>query len=313
MKNPFPFTDDNKRYLSYNYYLRHRYGTKVFKVGLDAGFTCPNRDGSCGHGGCTFCNAIGSGDFGGNRQDELEVQFTKGWQLMQKKWPISQTIAYFQSFSNTYASLDHLKEIYDPFIQRKDVVAIAIATRADCLSDETIAYLDSLTQIKDVWLELGLQSSSDNTAQRIHRGHDFACFKNTFNKLKLTSIKTTIHLMNGLPGENIQTMLQTARDVATLHPDAIKIHMLNVLKNTTMALEFVNNPFPILTMDEYIDCVIQQLELLPPDIIIQRLTGDGDAKELLSPRWVTNKLAVLNGIDKEMKRRNTWQGIHYLG
>lgn len=313
MKNPFHFSDDNKRYLSYNYYLRHRFGSKVFKVGLNAGFTCPNRDGTCGTGGCTFCNAIGSGDFGGNQNDEVDVQFSKGFESMQKKWPKGQAIAYFQSFSNTYASLERLKKLYDPFIQRSDVIAIAIATRADCLDDETIAYLDSLTLIKDVWLELGLQSSDDKTALRIHRGHDFDCIKNTFTQLKHTSIKTTIHLMNGLPGENSQTMLQTARDVAALHPNAVKIHMLNVLKNTAMADEFTHDPFPILTMDDYIDIVIRQLELLPPDIVIQRLTGDGDATEIIAPIWVKNKIAVLNGIDKEMKRRDTWQGIHYSG
>ena len=311
MKNPFPFADDNKRYLSYNYYLRHRFGSRVFKIGLNAGFTCPNRDGTCGHGGCTFCNALGSGDFGGDQNDNVDVQFTKGLELAQKKWPEGLAIAYFQSFSNTYATLEQLKKLYDPFMQRSDVIAIAIATRADCLNDETIAYLDSLTLIKDVWLELGLQSSDNKTALRIHRGHDFAGFKNTFDKLKHTTIKTTIHLMNGLPGEDSQTMLQTARDVAALHPDAVKIHMLNVLKNTIMADEFAHAPFPVLTMDEYIDIVIRQLELLPSDIVIQRLTGDGDANEIIVPTWVMNKIVVLNGIDKEMKRRNTWQGIHY--
>jgi len=313
MSNPFPFADDNKRYLSYNYYLRHRFGSKVFKVGLNAGFTCPNRDGTCGHGGCTFCNALGSGDFGGDENDNVDVQFTKGFKSMQKKWPEGLAIAYFQSFTNTYTSLERMKKLYDPFIHREDVIAVAIATRSDCLDDEKIMYLDSLTQFKDVWLELGLQTSDDETALRIRRGHDFAGFKNTFDKLKHTSIKTTIHLMNGLPGENSQTMLQTARDVAALHPDAVKIHMLNVLKNTVMADEFISDPFPVLTMDEYIDIVIKQLELLPPDIVIQRLTGDGDANEIIVPIWVKNKIVVLNGIDKEMKRRNTWQGIHYSG
>ena len=311
MRNPFPFSDDNKRYYTFNYYLRHRFNEKVFKVGLDAGFTCPNRDGKAGFGGCTFCNAIGSGDFGGSRNDPLEIQFEKGLTLMRKKWPHGKAIAYFQSFTNTYASLTEIKLKFDPIFERIDVLALAIATRPDAISDEVLAYLDDLTSRKEVWIELGLQSIHDTTASLINRGYAFDVFKESFARIRKTKLKIAVHLLNGLPGETSEQMLASALEVGKLHPDGIKIHMLNILTNTAMASDYETQPFPLLTLEEYTDLVIDQLEVLPQDIVIQRLTGDGDPAALLEPQWTRNKTIVLNTIDKKMELRNTWQGIKF--
>jgi len=308
VKSPFLYTDDNKRYHTYNYYLRHRYGTKVFKVGLDAGFTCPNRDGTRGIGGCVFCNAIGSGDFGGNRLDPLVAQFEQGCAMMRKKWPDGKAIAYFQSFTNTYASLAVIKERFQPIFDREDVLALSIATRPDALSDDVLEYLAFLNQTKEVWIELGLQSIHDATAVSMNRGHTYAEFLATYQRIRATDLKIAIHLLNGLPGESIDQMLESARAIGQLKPDGVKIHMLNVLDATTLAKQYESDPFPLLSMDEYVELVVRQLEVLPPTTVIQRLTGDGDPKDLIAPVWTLKKTIVLNSIDQAMKRHDTWQG-----
>jgi len=306
--NRFPFSDDNKRYHTFNYYLRRRFAEKVFKVGLDAGFTCPNRDGKAGFGGCTFCNAIGSGDFGGSRMDPLDVQFEKGVVMMKKKWPDGKAIAYFQSFTNTYASLTEIKTKFDPIFNRDDVLALAVATRPDAIADNVLEYLDDLASRKEVWIELGLQSIHDATALAFNRGYDFSIFKESFTRIRKTKLKIAVHLLNGLPGESVDQMIESAREVGRLHPDGIKIHMLNVLKGTALSKEYEENPFPLLTLDEYADLIVDQLEVLPPSVVIQRLTGDGDPNELIAPAWTTNKTVVLNTIDKKMALRDTMQG-----
>ena len=312
MKNPFLYSDDNKRYHTYNYYLRHRYGTKVFKVGLDAGFTCPNRDGTRGIGGCTFCNAIGSGDFGGDRLDPLIVQFEQGCEMMRKKWPDGKAIAYFQSFTNTYASLAVIKERFQPIFDREDVLGLSIATRPDALSDDVLEYLASLNQTKEVWIELGLQSIYDATAVLTNRGHTYAEFLATYRRIRTTNLKIAVHLLNGLPGESIDQMLESARIVGQLKPDGVKIHMLNVLDATALAKQYETDPFPLLTMDEYVELVVRQLEVLPATTVIQRLTGDGDPKDLIAPLWTLKKTIVLNSIDQAMKRHDTWQGSRFI-
>lgn len=306
--NPFPYSDDNKRYHTWNYYLKHRFHSKVFKVPLNANFSCPNRDGTCGVGGCTFCSALGSGDYAGNIQDDLFQQYESGMRMMQRKWPQGIGMAYFQAYTNTYASLDTLQHTFDPFAQRKDIAAISIATRADCLEDDKIAYLQSLTKKKEIWVELGLQSIHDDTAQRINRGHTYAQFLDCIERLKSTDLKIAVHLMNSLPGETSGQMLQTAAALARLPIHAVKIHMLHIMEGTRMGIEYKKQPFPMLSREEYIDTVIRQLELLPAEIIIQRLTGDGVKEALLAPQWTLKKVTILNDIDKEMKQRNTWQG-----
>ena len=306
--NPFPYSSDNKRYHTFNYDLRNRYGTKVFRVPLNTNFSCPNRDGTCGFGGCSFCNEEGSGEFAGDPKDDLMKQYEEGKTMMKGKWPDAQPIAYFQAFTNTYAPLETLKKCFDPFVQMDEVVALAIATRADCLSDEAIKYLDGLCAKKDIYLELGLQSIHDKTAQAMNRGHDYQTFITTYQKLQKTKMKIVVHIMNGYPSESKAMMVQTAKVVGQLHPYGIKIHMLNILDHTALGTAYKRKPFVLLDQDEYEDLVIHQLQNIPSEVVLMRLTGDGKADDVLAPNWVKNKTSVLNGIDKKMARRNIVQG-----
>lgn len=309
--NPFPYTLDNKRYHTWNYYLKTKFNNKVFKVPLNANFSCPNRDGTCGVGGCSFCGALGSGEYAGNIVDDLNTQFEKGMVMMSRKWSDGKPIAYFQAYTNTYASLEELKKIYDPFAQREDILAIAIATRADCLEDEKIAYFDSLCDQKEIWIELGLQSIHDKTAEKCNRGHTYATFLDCIERLKNTRLKICVHLINSLPEESKEEMLESAKAIAALPIHAVKIHMLHVCHGTKMGKEYMENPFPLMSLEEYVDIVIKQLEVLPPEMIIQRLTGDAVKELLIAPEWTLNKTNVFNSIDKEMVKRDTWQGKHY--
>ncbi len=306
--NPFPYTTDNKRYHTFNYELRLRYHSKVYRVPLNTNLSCPNRDGTCGFGGCTFCTALGSGDFTGPTQDDLMTQYQKGKAVMALKWPKAKPMAYFQAYTNTYASLETLKRIFDPFIEMDELVALAIATRADCLSDEVIDYLDHLCIKKDVYLELGLQSIHDETALAMNRGHDYATFLTTYQKLQKTKLKLVIHLMNGYPSESMSMMVQTAKVIGQLHPYGLKIHMLNVLDHTALGQAYKLNPFDLMDQEAYENLIIHQLQLIPSEVVIMRLTGDGEADKILAPLWVKNKKSVLNNIDKKMTRRQITQG-----
>ncbi len=306
--NSFIYSNDNKRYHTFNYETRQHYNTKVFKVGLNAGFTCPNRDGKCGFGGCSFCNDIGSGDFQGDTHLDLMAQFEHGIQIQQKKWPNAKAIAYFQAFTNTYAPLVQLKKLYDPFIHHPDAIALAIATRVDCLDESIITYLDSLTSIKDVYLELGLQTIHDESAQHMNRGYDYALFKDVFMRLKKTNLKLIVHVMNGYPTESVEQMIETIKVVGQLRPYGIKIHMLNVLKNSNLGMQYTLKPFKLLSLEEYIDCVVTQLRYIPKEVSILRLTGDYSHEDLIEPVWIKNKIMVLNGIDKKMALLNITQG-----
>lgn len=309
--NQFPYSDDNKRYHTWTYYLKHRFHQKVFKVPLNAGFSCPNRDGTCGVGGCTFCSSLGSGDFAGNMKDDLTTQFDQGLAMMRRKWPNGIPMAYFQAYTNTYADLNTLKRCFEPFVLKDDIAAISIATRADCLEDDKIAYLQSLTKQKEIWVELGLQSIYDETAKNINRGHTYAQFLDCIHRLSNTDIKIAVHLMNSLPNETKDMMIESARAIGKLPIHAVKIHMLHLIQNTKMGNEYKQKPFPLLSREDYIDVVIRQLEVLPKEIIIQRLTGDGVKEDLIAPLWTLKKVTILNDIDKEMKKRNTWQGKYY--
>lgn len=309
--NPFPYSDDNKRYHTWNYYLKHTFHSKVFKVALNANFSCPNRDGTCGVGGCTFCGSLGSGEYAGDIHEDLMTQLEEGRKLMLKKWPHGKAIAYFQAYTNTYADLAVLKETFDPFMKREDLEAISIATRADCLEDDKIDYLNSLTAKKEIWVELGLQSIHDDTAKRVNRGHTYAQFLDCIERLRSTNLKICVHLINSLPYETKEQMIQSAEAIAHLPIHAVKIHMLHIMEGTRMAQEYKESPFPVLSKEDYIDVVIRQLEVLPKNMIIQRLTGDGVKEQLITPLWTLKKVIVLNDIDKEMVRRNTWQGKYY--
>lgn len=306
--NPFSYSDDNKRYHTYNYYLRHHFNNKVYKVPLNAGFTCPNRDGRCGVGGCTFCTPVGSGEFAGELGTDLLTQYEQGRNMMEQKWPHGLTIPYFQSFTNTYGSLEKIQQCLTPFLSKEEVVAISLATRADCLEQEKIDYLASCTQQKEIWIELGVQSVHDLTAQFINRGHDFKAVQQAIQRCQNTPIKVCLHLINGLPNESEEMMLETIRQVNQLPIHAIKLHMLHLMKQTTLAKQFEKQPFPILTREQYVKIVVKQLQLLRPEIIIQRLTGDGESSNLVAPEWTKKKTIVLNEIDKEMVLQNVWQG-----
>lgn len=307
-KNPFPYSDDNKRYYTWNYYLKHKYQHKIFKVALNAGLTCPNRDGTCGYGGCTFCGSLGSGECAGDHKQDLWQQFEKGMSIQQQKWPNGKAIAYFQAYTNTYCSLEHLKMMLAPFLEKTNIPAISLATRADCLPQDIIEYLSSLTAQKDIWLELGLQSIHNETAKRIHRGHTYETFLDCIQRLQHTNLKICVHLINSLPYESKEDMIESAKQIGKLPIHAVKIHMLHIMEDTQMAQAYEAHPFHLLTKEEYIDIVISQLENLPKEIIIQRLTGDGVKDLLIAPLWTKKKVIVLNDIDKEMVRRNTWQG-----
>ena len=307
-ENPFKYSFNEKRYHTFNYYLKTSYHSKVSKIILDAGFTCPNRDGKKGHGGCIFCSNQGSGDSNLVRNEDLLRQYEANKKVMVRKWPDSLYIPYFQSFSNTYGPLSKIQNMLAPFLEMKEVAEIAIATRCDCLEDETIVYLDEVSKQKPLWLELGLQSSNDRTGELINRCYTFRDLTDALDRLENTSIKVCLHVLNRLPFETKEDMLQTVRDISHLPFHAIKIHMLHVLKDTALGEMYLREPFPLLGREEYIELVVRQLELLREDIIVQRLTGDPIKEELIAPQWLLNKTTILNDIDKLMRKENTWQG-----
>ncbi|MCR5095529.1 MAG: TIGR01212 family radical SAM protein [Erysipelotrichaceae bacterium] len=311
MENNFRYSFNEKRYHTFNYYLKTHYHQKVSKVILDAGFTCPNRDGRKAYGGCIFCSAAGSGDSNAALGHNILEQYEANKAIMKQKWPDSLYIPYFQSFSNTYGPLDRIKQMIDPFLNMDEVVEIAIASRCDCLEQETLAYLSEVSAIKPIWLELGLQSSNDQTGKLINRQFDFSDFREALSTLEDTPIKVCVHIMNGLPFENKQMMLQTVKDIAHLPFDGIKIHMLHIIRNTSLAAMNEINHYELLSRQEYIELVVSQLELLRPEVVVQRLTGDPIKEDLIAPEWLLNKTTILNDIDKLMRKLDTYQGARY--
>lgn len=308
--HPYIHSSDNKRYQTFNYFARDTYGGKTFKVGIDAGFSCPNRDGTTAYGGCVFCSARGSGDMIPDTKN-IEEQIKKGQEIMENKWPDAKMIAYFQAYTNTHAPLKDLKKLYDPYFHDDRFVGIDIATRSDCLSDDKIAYFKEMSAIKDLTIEIGLQSIHKDTGVWMNRGHDLDSVKEVLIKLKEAGIRTCVHIINGLPVENKEKMMATIDFVAAMNPEMIKIHMLHLLRGTVLGNQYIKEPFPLLSKDEYIDIVVSQLERLSPDMVIARLTGDGLSDDLLAPLWTEKKTIVLNDIDKEMHKRDTWQGKYY--
>ena len=306
--NLFKYSDDNKRYHTFNYYLKNKYQSKVAKVSLNAGFTCPNRDGTKGTGGCIFCSSTGSGDFAGNIQDSLEIQFSNVILLLQNKWPNCKYIAYFQANTNTYGPLKKIKACIEPFINKKNVVAISIATRPDCLETDVLNYLAEVNNRCDLWVELGLQTIHDQTGELINRGHNYQDFLDGLNKLRKLKINVCVHIINGLPGETYEMMLETAKAVGQLDIQALKIHMLYVIEKTKLHQLYLQQPFKILSRDEYIDLVVKQLSYIPENIVIERLTGDGNISDLVAPLWSIRKVTILNDIDKLMVAKDYYQG-----
>lgn len=302
--NLFKYTLDNKRYHTFNYFLKNKLNKKVFKVSLDASFSCPNKK----TGGCIFC-LEGSKSNIVDKEKDIKRQFDEVKDIMLKKWPDSLYIPYFQANTNTYDSVDNLKKLYESVLKEKNVVGLAIATRPDAISDEVLEYLSELNKKTFLTVELGLQSSFDETLKLINRGHTVKCFDDMVKKLKSKNIFVVAHIINGLPNETKEMMIKTAKHLNSIKVDAVKIHMLHVDKNTKLEKIYKEEPFHILTKDEYIDIVTEQLAYLSPEIVIERITGDPIKEELIEPNWLLKKFVVLNDIDKLMVKKNYYQGI----
>lgn len=299
----FKNTLDNKRYHTLNYFFKKKFGQKVFKVPLDINSTCPNQI----NGGCIYCSNKSVASISDNSLDILE-QFENGRKIMEQKWPDSLYIPYFQSGTNTYNDKNLVKGYVDKLLMIPKVVGIDIATRPDCLSDEWLDYLEDLNKKTFLIVELGLQSSNDNTLRFINRGHDSKTFKDAVDKLHERNIFVVAHIINGLPYETKEDMINTIKFVNDCKVDGIKIHMLYIAKNTPLASLYEKNRFHILTREEYIDIVCSQLRLLNEDVVVMRITGDPELNELVAPEWLIKKFMVLNGIDQEMVKRNIYQG-----
>ncbi len=304
----FEYSLDNKRYHTLNYYLKDKFKTKVFKVNLNADFTCPNRDGTKGIGGCIFCSSDGSGDNAGDPRHSLVKQFNEIKARQHKKWPTAKYIGYFQAYSNTYANLDVLKSYYEIILKQDNVVGLHIATRPDCISEEVFAYLKELNTRCDLWIEIGLQSSNDVTAKLLNRGHSFSEYEKCVTKLRKSGIKVCTHIINGLINEDEETMLKTVRDVVNVGVDGIKIHMLHIIKNTTLASMYDANSFDLLSRDEFVDITLKQLLLIPKEVVIFRIGGDAPSDMLVAPSWTQKKFVTLNNLDKKMKELDVYQG-----
>ena len=304
----FKYSNTNKRYHTLDYYYKNRFNEKIFKVSLNAGFTCPNIDGTKGFGGCIYCSKTGSGEFAGNKKDSIKKQFNEIRDMMLKKWPKAKYIAYFQARTNTYAPVEKLKEIYEEVLTYKDVIGINIATRADSITDECLDYLEDLNKRTYLTVELGLQTIKEETSILINRCHTLKEFEDTVKKLRKRNIDVVVHIINGLPNETKIDMLNTVKYLNKLDIQGIKIHMLSITKDTRLENYYKEHPFHVLTKDEYIDIVIDQLELLREEIVIHRITGDPKLEDLIEPNWLVKKFCVLNDIDKEMVRRDTYQG-----
>ena len=303
----FIYSDSNKRYHTLDYFYRHKFGCKVFKISLNGGFTCPNIDGTVGTRGCIYCSRLGSGEFAGKSSDDLIKQFNDIKCVMNNKWS-GKYIGYFQARTNTYASVPVLKEKYETILGMDGVVGLSIATRPDSISDECLDYLAELNKRTFLTVELGLQSIHESTNKLINRCHTLDCFVDMVNKLRERNINVVVHIINGLPYETHDMMIDTVKFINKLDIQGVKIHMLHIVRDTDLAKMYMDKPFHVLTRDEYVNIVCDQLELLRPEIVINRITGDPKKEDLIEPSWLLKKFCVLNEIDKELVRRDSYQG-----
>ncbi len=304
----FKYSDTNKRYHTLDYFYKQKFGNKVCKISLNAGFTCPNIDGKVGYGGCIYCSKIGSGEYAGDVKDDLITQFNNVKKVMTNKWPNSKFIGYFQAHTNTYAPLDILRQKYECILDQDNVVGLNIATRPDSISDECLNYLEELNKKTYLTIELGLQTIHEKTSKYINRCHTLDCFEEMVKKLRKRNIDVVVHIINGLPYETKEMMIETVKYLNTLDIQGVKIHMLSILKDTKLSKLYEKEKFKTLTRDEYIDIVCDQLEYLRPEIVIHRITGDPKVSDLIEPDWLIKKVTILNDIDKEMVKRNSYQG-----
>ena len=299
----------NERYYSLNRYLRQTFGEKVYKLALDGGMTCPNRDGTLGTGGCIFCSAGGSGDFAQGRCESVGEQIEKAKARIRGKSDAKKFIAYFQSYTNTYAPLEYLERLFTDAIDHPEVAALSIGTRPDCLPEEVVALLARLNRRKPVWVELGLQTIHEDTARYIRRGYELSVYEDALARLKGAGIHVIVHVILGLPGEDRERMLATIDHLAGKNrPDGIKLQLLHVLEGTDLAADYRAGKFRCMEMEEYFDLLFACLERLPRDMVIHRLTGDGPKKSLLAPLWTGDKKRVLNALNRAMENRDIWQG-----
>lgn len=309
--NKFQHTDGFKRYYTLDYFNKKTFHSKVFKISLNGGFTCPNLDGTTGFGGCIYCSKSGSGEFAGNIEDNLITQFQEIKNKMHEKWKDGKYIGYFQARTNTYAPVEELKKKYECILKQDNVIGLSIATRSDAISDECYDYLEELATRTYLTVELGLQTSHETTSKLINRCHDLTNFEEAVKKLRARNINVVVHIINGLPGETKEMMIETTNYLNQFDIQGVKIHMLSILNDTPLAIYYEKHPFPILTKDEYIDIVCSQLEQLNPNFVIHRITGDPKKEDLIAPLWLPKKFVIINDIDKEFIKRNTYQGIYY--
>ena len=300
----FKYSNSNKMYHTLDYHYKKLFNEKIIKVSLNAGFSCPHLK----SGGCIYCSKIGSGEYAGDIKDDLVTQFNNVKKVMNKKWPAGKYIGYFQARTNTYAPLNVLKEKYETILKIDNVIGLAIATRPDSITDECLEYLSELNKRTYLTIELGLQTIHEKTAKLINRGHDLKCFTKMVKKLREKNINVVVHIINGLPFETKEMMLETVKYLNDLDIQGIKIHMLQILKDTKLEKLYQENPFKLLTKEEYIEIVCEQLQYLNAEIVIHRLTGDPKKEDLIAPNWVIKKIDVLNGIDKYMAKNDIIQG-----
>ena len=302
---------NGKRYHTLNHFLREKFGEKVFKISLDGGFSCPNRDGKVGRGGCVFCSARGSGDFAGDRDFSISKQFDDVKTMMAHKWKSGKYIAYFQAYTNTYAPVEELRRKYNEAIEKEGVVALAIATRPDCLDEDVLDLLEEMNKKLYVWVELGLQTSNDETAKIINRGYMLETFDEAMSNLKKRNIDTVVHAIFGLPGETKEDMINTIDYIAHSGAMGIKIHLLHLMKNTALVKEYEMGNLEFLSQEDYIDLITKSVSMLPEEMIVHRLTGDAPRNELIGPMWSLKKWEVLNAIDKAFEDNDIWQGKNF--
>ena len=305
----FKYSYNNKRYHTLDYFYKNKFNSKVFKISLNAGFTCPNIDGTKGYGGCIYCSNLGSGEFAGDKDKDLVTQFNDVKKIMESKWPNGKYIGYFQAHTNTYAPVNILKQKYETILALDNVIGLSIATRPDSITEECMDYLEKLSKRTYLTIELGLQTIHEETSNFINRCHSLECFLSCVKELRKRNINVVVHIINGLPYETKDMMIETVKFLNDLDIQGIKIHMLSILKNTKLEKIYNERPFHILTKEEYVDIVCDELEYLREDIVINRITGDPKVEDLIEPNWLVKKFTVLNEIDKEMKRRDSYQGI----
>lgn len=297
-------------YFSLNEYCRSRFGHKLYKLSLDGGMSCPNRDGKIGTGGCIFCSADGSGDFAEKHCEDIFTQIEKAKSRVEHKNKGGKYIAYFQSYTNTYASVDYLEKIFSKAINHPDVEVLSIATRPDCVGDEVVKLLSQLNSVKPVWVELGFQTSDEDTAGYIRRGYENHVFASAVKRLNDAGIKTVAHVIIGLPHEDISQMENTVRFVCDCGIWGIKLHLLHVLSGTDLAKDYLDGCFTCMEKNEYLEIICRMLQIIPENVVIHRLTGDGDKKKLIAPMWSANKKDVLNSLNAMLREKNIVQGSY---